>query len=249
MLDKTDSINGVHGILYTDFRGTRSVVAAENAYHLLKRLVDLAIVFASLPLILPLCLVIMIMIRFDSSGPAIFVHPRVGARKKKVDGKIGWDICTFPTFKFRTMTHNADQSLHQEHVKAFVNGQLDQIQNDGPKSKLTEDPRVTRIGKLLRKTSLDELPQLINIFRGEMSLVGPRPVPEYEVALYDQCHYERLNALPGLTGLWQIEGRGEVTFEEMIEMDIRYIRNKSLWLDLKILLLTVPSVLQGKGAV
>lgn len=104
MLDKTDSINGVHGMHYTDFRGTRSVVGADNAYHLLKRLVDLAIVFVSLPLILPLCLVIMIMIRLDSSGPALFIHPRVGARKKKVDGKIGWDICTFPTFKFRTMT-------------------------------------------------------------------------------------------------------------------------------------------------
>jgi lipopolysaccharide/colanic/teichoic acid biosynthesis glycosyltransferase len=114
--------------------------------------------------------------------------------------------------------------------------------------KLTNDPRITRIGHLLRKTSLDEIPQFLNVLRGEMSLVGPRPVPTYEVAEYQAWHYQRLAAAPGLTGLWQVTGRGQVSFDEMIEMDIEYVRNKSLWLDLKILVLTVFVVLSGRGA-
>jgi lipopolysaccharide/colanic/teichoic acid biosynthesis glycosyltransferase len=118
----------------------------------------------------------------------------------------------------------------------------------GPKFKLSNDPRVTRVGHILRKTSLDELPQLVNVLKGEMSLVGPRPLPTYEVAEYQAWHRERLAALPGITGLWQVQGRCEVTFEEQVQMDIEYVRNQSLWQDIKILLSTIPAVVSGRGA-
>ena len=115
-------------------------------------------------------------------------------------------------------------------------------------SRLIDDPRVTRIGRILRRTSLDELPQLFNVIRGEMSLVGPRPVPLYEVAAYQPWQRERLAALPGITGLWQVRGRCELSFEDMVRLDVEYIRNQSIWLDFKILSLTIPAVLSGRGA-
>jgi lipopolysaccharide/colanic/teichoic acid biosynthesis glycosyltransferase len=114
--------------------------------------------------------------------------------------------------------------------------------------KLTDDPRLTRVGKVLRRTSLDELPQFFNVLKGEMSLVGPRPVPLYEVAEYKEWQRERLAAMPGMTGLWQVKGRSRVSFDEMVRMDIEYTRNRSLCFDLKILLLTIPAVLSGEGA-
>jgi lipopolysaccharide/colanic/teichoic acid biosynthesis glycosyltransferase len=114
---------------------------------------------------------------------------------------------------------------------------------------MATDPRITKIGRFIRKTSLDELPQLLNVLKGEMSLVGPRPVPEYEVALYKDEHYVRLLALPGLTGLWQVKGRGEVTFEQMMQLDLEYVRNQSLALDLWILIMTIPAAVFGWGAV
>jgi lipopolysaccharide/colanic/teichoic acid biosynthesis glycosyltransferase len=146
------------------------------------------------------------------------------------------------------MVEDADSSLHEAFCKAFVEGRIESLDGDESAFKLARDPRVTRVGRLLRKTSLDELPQLVNVLKGEMSLVGPRPVPTYEVAGYQTWHCERLAALPGITGLWQIKGRGRVTFEEMIRMDIDYVRNRSLWLDIKILVFTIPAVLSGRGA-
>ena len=115
-------------------------------------------------------------------------------------------------------------------------------------AKLTDDPRVTRIGRILRRTSLDELPQLFNVLKGEMSLVGPRPVPLYEAAAYVDWHLERLAALPGITGLWQVRGRGRVSFAEMVRMDIAYVRNQSPLLDITLLLSTIPAVMSGRGA-
>jgi lipopolysaccharide/colanic/teichoic acid biosynthesis glycosyltransferase len=114
--------------------------------------------------------------------------------------------------------------------------------------KLTDDPRITRVGRFLRRTSLDELPQLLNVLKGEMSLVGPRPVPPYEAAAYQDWHRERLAGLPGITGLWQVKGRGLVSFTEMVRMDIEYLRSQSTWLDFKIMLATIPAVLFGRGA-
>ena len=217
-------------------------------YHPGKRAIDVLLTVALLLLSTPLMLLIAILIKLDSPGPILFSQERVGARRRSVRGSTIWEIRTFRVYKFRSMVHNADQSLHQTYIKAFAAGQLETSNGAGPKFKLTGDPRVTRLGRILRKSSLDELPQLINVAKGEMSLVGPRPVPAYEVEQYQAHHRERLVALPGITGIWQVRGRGQATFEEMIRMDIDYVRRRSLWFDFKILLLTIPAVLSGKGA-
>lgn len=211
----------------------------------LKRIFDTVSAALLLLLLSPLMLLLALLIKLDSRGPAIFVQERVGAKPRFQHGRLIWEITKFRFFKFRSMTHNADQGLHQTHIQAFINGTLDTSQGG---VKLSNDPRVTRIGAFLRKTSLDELPQLVNVLRGEMSLVGPRPVPTYEVEGYQPWHYERLNALPGITGLWQVKGRGIVTFEDMIRMDIDYVRNRSFWLDMKIIALTVLAVFSCRGA-
>ena len=157
-------------------------------------------------------------------------------------------IRNFTMYKFRSMVQNADSSVHEAYIKDFVEGRAQATPENGGKFKLTNDLRVTPLGRLLRKFSLDELPQLINVLKGDMSLVGPRPVPPYEVACYGNGHHKRLAALPGITGFWQVKGRGRVTFEEMIRMDIQYVENASLWLDLKVLFLTIPAVLSRRGA-
>ena len=213
-----------------------------------KRLLDVSITLIALLFLLPVMVVIGILIKLDSPGSALFIQKRVGCKRKVENGEVKWEIVTFPMFKFRSMKQNADQTLHQAHIKAYAEGRLAGSSSDNAQFKLQEDPRITRLGKFLRKTSLDELPQLLNIVRGEMSLVGPRPVPEYEVAYYESHHFERLEALPGMTGLWQVQGRGRVTFEEMMDMDIEYVRTRNLWLDLKLLLATVPAALHGEGA-
>lgn len=143
---------------------------------------------------------------------------------------------------------DADQALHQAHIHAYARGQIDATDPATTTFKLTNDPRITRVGRILRRSSLDELPQLANVLKGEMSLVGPRPIPLYEFEDYQERHKQRFAALPGITGLWQVKGRCQVSFEEQIQMDIEYVRNQSLWLDFKILLLTIPAVLSGRGA-
>jgi lipopolysaccharide/colanic/teichoic acid biosynthesis glycosyltransferase len=221
-------------------------------YHHSKRLLDLALAVCLLMLLFPVMLVIAILIKLDTRGPALFIQERVGAKRQSQDGRTYWKVENFQIFKFRTMAVNADESVHQAFIKAFVEGDQQKLSTDfnmdSNRFKLKGDPRVTRVGRVLRKTSLDELPQLFNIIKGEMSLVGPRPVPTYEVAEYQPDHHERLAALPGVTGLWQVKGRSRVSFEEAISMDIEYVRTQSLWLDLKILFLTIPAVLLGRGA-
>jgi exopolysaccharide production protein ExoY len=177
-----------------------------------------------------------------------FVHQRVGVKRRSEAGRTKWEVREFPFYKFRSMVHGADQSLHQGHIRAFVQGQLPIRDGVCAKFKIANDVRITRVGRVLRRTSLDELPQLLNVLRGEMSLVGPRPVPSYEVAEYQASEMERLAALPGITGLWQVNGRGEVPFSEMIRLDRDYVRNQSLWLDFKILAATIPAVVSGRGA-
>lgn len=216
-----------------------------SLYFSCKRCVDVVLATLLLILLSPLMLLIAVLVRLDTPGPVIFVQERVGARRRSRDGRTIWEIRHFPFYKFRSMVRDADQSVHQAYIKAYVEGRV------GPsdaKFKLTDDPRVTRVGQILRKTSLDELPQLVNVLKGEMSLVGPRPLPTYEVAQYQPWHRERLAALPGITGFWQVKGRCQVSFEEQIHMDIEYVRNRSLWLDIKILFLTIPAVLSGRGA-
>ena len=212
------------------------------------RFLDLSITILGMLVLWPLVPLLALLVKLDSSGPAFFVQERVGSRLRVVDGKPVWEVHNFKMYKFRSMRQNADPALHQQHIKAFAQGTLEATGNADNPFKLANDPRITRIGHILRKTSLDELPQIINVLKGEMSLVGPRPVPAYEVAEYQEHHYERLAAKPGLTGSWQLNGRSRVTFEEMIQMDIEYVRNQSVGEYLRILVLTVPAVLFGWGA-
>jgi lipopolysaccharide/colanic/teichoic acid biosynthesis glycosyltransferase len=212
-----------------------------------KRALDLTLTVALLVLLLPLFVLIALAIKLDSPGPALFVQERVGVKRRTRHGRVSWEISNFRCFKFRSMTANADPSLHREYIRDFVHGRTSAHVTDGT-FKLDHDPRITRVGRVLRRTSLDELPQLVNVLKGEMSLVGPRPVPVYEVAECEEMYARRLATLPGMTGLWQVLGRAEVPFVEMIRLDSEYVRNQSLWLDLKILAATVPVVLSGRGA-
>jgi lipopolysaccharide/colanic/teichoic acid biosynthesis glycosyltransferase len=217
-------------------------------YFRCKRLIDLVLTVVLLLLLLPLMVIIAVAIAVDTRGPVFFVQERVGVRRRSKAGRTHWETRNFGCYKFRSMVADADQSLHAEYVRAFVEGRLDGADGASAKFKLAHDPRVTRVGRLLRRTSLDELPQLFNVLKGEMSLVGPRPVPPYEVAQYRESDVERLMAIPGITGLWQVAGRGEVTFPEMMQMDREYVRNQTVWLDLKILMATIPAVLSARGA-
>ncbi len=226
-------------------------------YFVGKRVMDLTIVSLSLILIMPLLLFIAVLIKLDSPGPAIFRQERVGARRRIRNGKIEWVETPFTIYKFRTMRVDAKATLHRQFIAAYIAGdeaemaaiQAQQAKDDAAdKYKLANDPRVTSVGKFLRKTSLDELPQLWNVLRGNMSLVGPRPPIPYEVELYLYHHHLRLMATPGITGLWQVKGRSATSFEEMVNMDIEYIRQQSLLLDMKLIFGTVTAVVNGKGA-
>jgi lipopolysaccharide/colanic/teichoic acid biosynthesis glycosyltransferase len=211
-----------------------------------KRVLDVVLSVVLLVLFSPVLLLIAILIKLDSLGPVIFVQQRVGVTPYIRGKRIRWKLRSFPFFKFRSMVQNADPSWHQASVREFCLGATE-TSGRGARSKV-HDTRVTRLGRFLRKTSLDELPQLVNVLKGDMSLIGPRPVPLYEVALYQEPQYKRLAAIPGITGLWQASGRCRVPFEEMVRMDIDYARHASLWLDIKILFLTIPAVMFARGA-
>lgn len=211
-----------------------------------KRVIDLTLSLVLLVVLAPLLAIIAIAIRLDSKGPALFVQPRIGALWNRRDNGAVWERTVFSVYKFRSMYTDTDDEAHKEYIRKFVNGES----YDGSKDnfKITGDPRVTRVGHILRRTSLDELPQLFNVVKGDMSLVGPRPVPKYEVELYDNEHMERFCAVPGMTGYWQVYGRGSVPFDEMIEMDTTYVKKQSLRLDMWLLVMTVPAVFRGNGA-
>lgn len=194
----------------------------------LKRVIDILLSGIGLVAVLPIWIAIVVAIRSDSPGGAIFVQDRIGRHGRP-----------FRFYKFRSMYIDAEQRLHDLMASNEV---------DGPVFKMRTDPRVTRIGTLLRRTSLDELPQLINVLKGDMSLVGPRPPLPHEVEQYRPGDAIRLSVRPGLTCLWQIRGRSTVGFEQWMEFDREYIRNVSLLVDLKILLQTVGAVLSMRGA-
>lgn len=202
---------------------------------LLKRLMDIAIASLAFAATSPILLLAMVAVRLDSPGPVFFVQKRVG-----LSGR------TFNMLKLRSMRSDSDPRIHQEYLKALIkDGAAHEVDKDGkPIFKMTNDPRITRVGRFIRKTSIDELPQLLNVLKGEMSLVGPRPSIPYEVAEYEAWHLRRLNIRPGITGLWQVSGRSRLSYEEMIRLDIRYVEEWSLWLDIKILFKTVPVVLR-----
>ncbi len=193
-----------------------------------KRIFDFFVVLVASIILLPVFVFIAIVIKCESKGSVFYLSKRYGR-----GGKI------FHMCKFRSMVSNADQILHQIRDKNEV---------DGPIFKMREDPRITRVGKFLRKYSMDELPQLFNVLRGEMSLVGPRPLPIEQIEKEDLRQLQRLEVRPGITGLWQIRGRSDISFARLIKWDIWYINNWSLWLDLNILFQTVPVVIKGKGA-
>jgi len=213
-------------------------------YLVTKRIVDVVLASIALVLAAPLMLVAGLAIKLDSRGPVLFKQRRV--KGLGPDGKPS----LFTFYKFRSMTHQADSSVHQKFMADFINGNgtLHKDGNGKAVYKLASDRRVTRVGRILRKTSIDELPQLINVIKGEMSWVGPRPAIPYEVEQYKEWHKRRLVVTPGITGLWQVKGRSSVTFDEMVRWDIEYAEDRSLGMDLHILLQTIPAVLSGKGA-
>jgi len=203
----------------------------------LKRAFDVLGSSTLLLLLSPLFLTIALLVKLRSPGPIFFRQVRVGQNAKP-----------FTMLKFRSMLVNADSKVHQEYVAQFIKSG-GQSSDTGTVYKLTSDPRITSIGHVLRKTSLDELPQLWNVFRGEMSLVGPRPPLSYETEQYQSWHWRRvLDAKPGVTGLWQVTGRSRTTFDAMVRLDLRYVKTRSLWTDIKILLATPAAVINGKGA-
>jgi len=209
-----------------------------------KRLLDILLAGIALILLAPVFGAVAVAIKLDSPGPVIFRQTRV--RGDQPLGTEHPEEHTFTFFKFRSMVHDADPSVHQQYTQALINGQAAR-QGNGL-FKLTADKRITRVGRFLRRTSLDELPQLWNILRGDMSLVGPRPALPYEVRLYKPWHRARLSVTPGLTGLWQVAGRNRLSFDEMVDLDVTYARRRSLRLDAAIILGTIPAVLRGTGA-
>lgn len=197
-------------------------------YDSIKRFFDVILSAFAIAVLLPLFFIVPIAVKLDSKGPAIYTQKRAGKGGR-----------SFTMYKFRSMCQDADR---------LRKNLQEQNECDGPVFKILRDPRVTGVGKFLRKTSLDELPQLFNIIKGDMSIVGPRPPMLDEVEQYTLNQMHRLDVKPGLTCYWQISGRSNIGFEKWVQLDMQYIKERSLWTDLKIILKTVPAVLLGKGA-
>jgi lipopolysaccharide/colanic/teichoic acid biosynthesis glycosyltransferase len=213
------------------------VVADHNLADVACRVLDVVLAVVLLVALSPLLLAIAIVIRLDSPGAAIFRQ-----------GRLGRGMLPFTVYKFRTMQDGAPNDVHRRFVEALIAGEQPNPCDGGPRFKLVGDARVTRVGHVLRRTSLDELPQLLNVVRGNMSLVGPRPPIPYEVAQYPAHWFERFAVKPGITGLWQVSGRSEVTHEQMIQLDLEYIRRRSLGFNAWIVLRTIPAVISRRGA-
>ena len=248
----------------------QQVFPYRRTYQIAKRIMDLTLCLLALPFVLPLMGVLALLVRLDSSGPALFVQERIGQ-----GGRAFW------IYKFRSMSHSLDDSGHRVFMKAFVRGQIggnegengvtgnngtngdlrkafvkefvalqpsDNGNGNGEVYKPIQDSQVTRVGRILRKASLDELPQLFNVLKGEMSLVGPRPNVRWEVEEYQLEHTERLDVLPGITGLAQVRGRSGISFDSIVQYDVEYIEKQSLVMDMQVLWWTVATVLSGKGS-
>lgn len=234
-------INGRVRTIQSDLGYSLQAAAAERTAHMqwalypvLKRILDMVVASVMLIALAPVMVIVAIAIKLDSPGPVIFKQTRIGKNHKP-----------FTFFKFRSMYHKVDTAVHQQFVKNLINGAAPAA---GSTYKMTSDRRITRVGAFIRKTSLDELPQLFNVLNGTMSMVGPRPPIPYEVAEYKDWHHRRLAIAPGITGLWQVQGRSLVAFDDMVKMDIAYSERRSLLLDMALILQTVPAVLSGRGA-
>lgn len=212
-----------------------SLIRINPGYLRRKRIVDLSLTLLLAPFLLLAAAVVVLLIRLDSPGPVLFRQKRLGANGSE-----------FTMYKFRSMYANCGEAAHRQAIKEFIQGKA--LNSNTIRSyKLEGDPRITRIGRFIRTTSLDELPQFWNVLRGDMTLVGPRPPIPYEVAYYNEYHWLRLSGKPGLTGLWQVYGRSRVKFQEMVEMDIMYLQQQSIWQDLKLIILTLPIMCKGHG--
>jgi len=206
----------------------------------LKRGLDVGAACLGLLIAAPFAAVIGVLIKLSSPGPVLFRQMRVGEDSKQ-----------FMFYKFRSMRVGNDDTRHRQYIKLFIEGKEEELKklHGGKKLyKITSDDRVTFVGRFLRRTSLDELPQLLNVLKGEMSMVGPRPHLAYEVELYKDWHRRRLAGLPGITGWWQIHGRSRVPFDKAVEMDIWYLERQSLILDLRIMFRTITKAIVGRGA-
>jgi lipopolysaccharide/colanic/teichoic acid biosynthesis glycosyltransferase len=232
---------GAPGLQETDplIEDLRTAEAGRLLFAFVKRAIDVLGSLICLVLFSPVLLVVAILVKATSPGPVFFRQARVGLRAR-----------SFPMLKFRTMQAGNDPAIHQKFVTAFIDaGNAEDVKTEDTPFKIKADPRITSIGRALRRTSIDELPQLWNVLRGEMSLVGPRPPIDYELARYQPWHWRRvLEAKPGMTGLWQVAGRSQTSFDGMVRLDVAYARSRSIRLDLWILLHTPRAVITGKGA-
>ena len=202
---------------------------------MLKRAIDLGVCIVLLPVVLVLILALSMLIALDSPGSPIFVQERIGLRGKR-----------FQIYKFRTMVQNHSSTDERKYMQRYITGQM--AEEKASLHKPTQPHHITRLGRILRRTSLDELPQLINVLKGEMSLIGPRPNVSWEVESYLSWHYERLNVLPGITGLAQVMGRSAISFDQIVRYDIMYVRQQGISLDLWIAWRTLQTVFSGRGA-
>lgn len=210
----------------------------KSLLQLSKRTFDIVFSLIALIILLPVLALIAVVIKLETRGPALFKQRRVGLGGEE-----------FTLYKFRSMQHNCSDSRHREYMEKFISSRGDDsLRAKDGSFKMDDDPRVTRAGRILRKTSLDELPQLINVLKGEMSLVGPRPAIMYEVERYEPWQMERLAVKPGITGLWQVTGRSGMDFYEMVKLDLEYIESRSFFLDLRILVKTIGVVFKMRGA-
>jgi lipopolysaccharide/colanic/teichoic acid biosynthesis glycosyltransferase len=214
-----------------------SIIPRRLGYRIAKRVMDIVLCLLILPVALPIMVVCALAIYFDSPGPVVFVQERIGR-----GGRL------FRMYKFRTLICGSDDSNCRAFMQAFVRGQLDCGDEDEEIFKPMRGPQITRAGRILRKTSADELPQIINVLRGEMSWVGPRPNVPCEVEVYRPWHHERLELLPGITGLAQVRGRSRIKFDTIVNYDIEYLEKQSLMLDLKILWWTLFALINNCGA-
>jgi lipopolysaccharide/colanic/teichoic acid biosynthesis glycosyltransferase len=208
-------------------RSNESDIAMSSPIPTWKRTLDIVLVLLALPFVLPFAILMALFIRTVSEGPVLFKQERIGYKGNR-----------FMCFKFRTMFVGADTNVHQGHLTNLMYSNTPMVKMDAK-----GDKRIIPFGTLLRSSGLDELPQIINVLCGDMSLVGPRPCIPYEYEQYQTWQKERFDTVPGLTGLWQVSGKNRTTFMEMIQLDIEYVRNKNLWMDLRIILKTVPALI------
>jgi len=231
-------VNGIRSSTAPIYQSYRGKSARWNPHFILKRIFDVMVCGLGLLLLIPFMILIVVLIRIDSPGGAIFTQERIGRRGRR-----------FKIYKFRTMCAGFDNEEHRKFMQNYIAGQVGGTsETKGQTFKPPAEQAYTRVGRVLRKLSLDELPQLLNVLKGEMSLVGPRPNVPWEVEKYQLWHLSRLDVLPGITGLAQVNGRSSLRFDEIVRYDILYVMHYSIWLDIKILWQTVGNVFTGRGA-